>query len=202
MKNLKIVLSILLITFFSSCSNEEENNTVIEQLHTEKNIKTQRVIYNFLTVEEKAKIWTDRVNELLTEENLTFEQINVLVEVKNYILTIYSSENKYLEDNELFVNKLKKDKEIIDKCLLYFSKDYVYHNFFNLTPIIKSNLKNSPIDHFVISIDDNDCKCHLDSYFTCGILTNLKCKKSNFCKKLPDGCGTWFSNPCDGKCSF
>lgn len=201
MKNLKIVLSILLITFFSSCSNEEENNTVIEQLHTEKNIKTQRVIYNFLTVEEKAKIWTDRVNELLKEENLTFEQINVLVEVKNYILTIYSSENKYLEDNELYLKKLKKDIEIIDKCLKLFSKDYIYNNFYTLRkPILKSSYYLAPPPSVG---GDNNCSCHTGSYFTCGILNNLKCKVPTIgCKWLSDGCGTWFSNPCDGECFF
>lgn len=202
MKKVKFLISALIITFMFACSHEEDNSSVIEQLKLEKDLQTKRVIYNFLSKEEKSKIWTDRLDELLADKDLTTEQSNILGIVKNYVIKIHSSE--YLENEKLYLERNKEDKVLIEKCLVLFSKEYVYNNFYTLEPIILSDNQfvfrdNVPVIEPGPGGGSNDCDCLLDTLFNCGILSVSNCQKTR-CQKRDDGCGFVLQYPCDGKC--
>ena len=204
MKKLKFLISVLIITFMFSCSHQEDNSSVVEQLKIENDLQTKRVIYNFLSNEEKSKIWTDRLNELLADKNLTLEQRNILDVVKNYVKVIHFGEN--LENSKLYLQREKEDKVLIEKCLILFSEEYVYNNFYTLDRILllpsiqfRSNL-TEPVIEPGGSGGGNYCSCNAGSFFNCGFGSGLECKKRIFCQKKDTGCGTFWSYPCDGKC--
>lgn len=85
-KSLLIMCSLLLSSFFISCSNEEQTTSIdqekVEFVTQSKNSEVTRAAYRLLTPEEQHFIWNERVDYIIANEDLTTEQTAFMNELK------------------------------------------------------------------------------------------------------------------------
>jgi hypothetical protein len=190
MKKLMLTLTVIL-SVLSSCSSTDENERVSSVLN-EKNTNSQRLAFNLLNGNEKLKLWTDQLNEMIKEDNLNQDQLNLVNELLNKLnATIFDTSIVNNDEREIFMNIFAPD--FVERARSIFNDEYVYNNFYRIR---KQPKALEPIGGIV---GTNDCACNKSSYFTCGFST-YECKAST-CEVLVDGCGFLGMFECNGKCS-
>ncbi len=193
MKNLIFGLFLLFIT---SCSTENESlneskTSRIQEIKNEKNIAVQRVMYNLLTPDEKYRLWSEKIDNIIKDKNLNIEQVSLIKEVKSKLNKNYFDDS-YTDDNkEIF--KVVYLKEFFKKAKANFSDDFIYLNFYTI---------NTSRVEFVDDNPNTACACYKGTTFwSCGVVSPYTCKTpANPCTSKTTGCGLWWQDPCDGKC--
>jgi len=104
-KLLFITLGLMLLNFFTSCSDENSNidEEKVQYVLQSKNSEVTKAAYLLLTPEEKYFIWNERIDYILSNENLTTEQFNFMNNLKldlNHSIFIEDSteEGQFIED--------------------------------------------------------------------------------------------------------
>lgn len=189
MKNLLVI--VILFTIIS-CSNEnphensnlDVSNKKIETVLKLTNVDDQRIAFGLLNENEKAKLWSDKLNSILEKNELSFEQKSLILDLQeklnNAVFTNNNSEYK-----EYFKNIFTK--KYLEKLKYSFSPNEIENYFYNLN-------SNRVIEK------KGDCDCNQGSLFGCGASND--CKNRTCPNATPTGCGFLWAWECNGLCAL
>lgn len=175
-----------------SCSDSNEideisRNKRISQVLNEKNYATQKIMYSLLNEEEKFKIWNDKIENIIQNNNLTKEQSDLLYELKNNISVNLFKDREKNDEREIF--KTIFVKNFLKKTINVFSEDFIVSNFYYIN---YDTAKLAPIG------DLPDCTCNIGSMWSCS--GSFECKETNKCADTTSGCGFLTFFECTGRC--
>jgi hypothetical protein len=196
MKKIFLTLSISVL-LFCSCSNNETSDvqnseTKISAVLNEKNYESQKVMYQMLSAEDKFKIWQDKIDEAINNDDLNKNQIILLNEIKSKLLVIYFEDSKS-DEKEIFKNVYLKN--YLEKCQKEFEYNYFYKTFFTLN----GKLPGDNFDDLDGDGNNPNCTCNQGSIWSCAGVSS-DCKSSNKCTSTTDGCGFLTMFECNGRC--
>lgn len=193
--------SFILLSVFVACSTEEQTTSVdkekVEFVTQSKNSEVRKAAYRLLTPEEKYFIWNERVDYIITNEDLTTEQTVFMNKLKadlNSKVFIHNS-----PDNISFKSNYTNSK------LEIFHPIQGYYYFGTLASMV-DNGKWSSIsdgggaasfyDNLVLAPGDpndgNHCTCNQ------GSIVNPGCETDCPADKQTNECGFLFIWECNG----
>ncbi|GEM54013.1 hypothetical protein B0A58_03540 [Flavobacterium branchiophilum NBRC 15030 = ATCC 35035] len=206
MKKLMFLFAFIMFTFLSCSDNENANsqnsaqivNTKINEVLKEKNIISQKIMYNLLSKEDKFKIWNDRLTKIIHNDKLTEQQLNLLNDLKSQLSVSLFNNDSMNDNREIFKNVYIKT--FLKKSIAVFSEEFIYNNFYTL-----SNKSNDQIISREIVLENNivgpksKCTCNIGSIWSCSGLGT--CRRSD-CEPTQNwgGCGFLMFFDCNGKC--
>lgn len=188
-----LIASIALFNLISCSDNNEieetSSNKRISQVLNEKNYATQKIMYSLLNEEEKFKIWSDKIDNILQKNNLTKEQSDLIYELKNNLSLNLFKDGERNDEREIF--KTIFVKNFLKKTVNVFTEDFIVDNFYYLS-------ENSARTVFANADDLPDCTCNIGSMWSCS--GSFECKETNKCADTASGCGFLTFFECTGRC--
>ena len=194
MKKLFMLSLIFMCLFISSCSVENdkstlENKIAVQEIKSQKNVVVQRVMYSLLTPEEKQLLWTQKIDVLVSDLKLNYEQIKLLTEVKSHLTVEYFNDSISNDSKE--INKVFYMKGFLAEAKILFSAEFIYYNFYTI-----NSSKTALPDEFT-----RNCACNQSTLWTCGVVSPVTCRIPFYaCTVTTSGCGLWWGSSCDGQC--
>ncbi|MGL5892841.1 MAG: bacteriocin fulvocin C-related protein [Bacteroidia bacterium] len=150
------------------------------------NAEQQRQVFSTKTAAEKAAIWLDKLNTTLLTGNLSTDQKNVIISLRDQICTDLWVENSA----SLSSFQTNFHNGWLAVALQHFDEQTL------------ANIVNTPDDYLTpgpwASQGGSDCECNTTSDW-CPI--NMYCKSSN-CNQFIFGCGSMWVYRCRGNCDF
>lgn len=146
-------------------------------------------MYSLLNEEEKFKIWNDKIENIIQNNNLTKEQSDLLYELKKNISINLFKDREKNDEREIF--KTIFVKNFLKKTVNVFTEDFIINNFYYLS-------ENSA--RAIIGNADElpDCTCNIGSMWSCS--GSFECKETNKCADTTSGCGFLTFFECTGRC--
>jgi hypothetical protein len=150
------------------------------------NSELQRQIFNTKTAAVKSAIWMDKLNTTLLTGNLSQNQRNVLISLRDQICN-----DLWVENSASTISfQTNFHNNWLTLALQYFDEQTL------------ANIVNTPDDYLTpgpyASPNTGDCECNTTSDW-CPI--NMYCKTSS-CNQFVFGCGSMWIYRCRGNCDF
>ncbi|WP_395053636.1 bacteriocin fulvocin C-related protein [Flavobacterium sp.] len=194
MKKIILTLSFIFI-LFTSCSVDKQQENINQEKITsvikEKNLDNQRIMYRMLSKEEKFTIWNDKITELITDNELSEEQKNLLLGLKNNMSSNVFDDSYSNDEREVFKNVIVKD--FLNNAQYLFSIEFIKRNLFEIGDPVNNNNKLYVYDSITV------CSCNQGSIWSCAAGVS-ECRGTNKCKFATDGCGFFGMFECNGNC--
>ena len=193
-----IVLLMFLCTIFS-CKKENSGEksvdmNLINDVVSISDQSSQKLAYDkILNSAEKLVLWQKRIEKLISENEMTQNQIQHLELLKNSLSVDFFG-NKALRDEFM----LKSGEEWINKALQIFRKQELYNYF--VGSISKVKFPKDQIASENEAVDDpsgSSCNCHVGSSVTCAWRPDDS--RVYGCATSTSGCGWWWAYSCDAK---
>ena len=189
-----LIASLALFNLISCSDNNEieetSSNKRISQVLNEKNYATQKIMYSLLNEEEKFKIWSYKIDNILQKNNLTKEQSDLIYELKNNLSLNLFKDGERNDEREIF--KTIFVKNFLKKTINVFNEDFIVSNFYYIT---ENSSKVAGGGEFG---DLPDCTCNIGSMWSCS--GSFECKETNKCADTTSGCGFLTFFECTGRC--
>lgn len=205
MRKILFSLAVLFVSL-TSCSGDGDNNDTgtnsssnkriagvsqsVSDVLEEKDYDTQKTMYLMLSAEDKHSLWDYKIGILLSENNLTLDQGDL---IKNFQDSLTDDIFKEGDDKEVFKNVNIKD--FLAAAELVFTsdndKDLITNTFYTVARKLPAVLTpNTPIL-------TKPCTCHKGSMWSCPV--SIDCKKA-YCTETDEGCGFFGMYECNGRC--
>ena len=186
----KIILKMLPILILIAISiNSYSTNYTRQQLLSYDKI-TQRQLFHQMTNDAKYSIWIDKMNQVLNVSIWNQNQTNMLVEMKsNMNIDIF---NYGSQQNLTFAS---------------FEMDWILRSkgVFTLTQLKKIFIQIDDFDNSTNFMpagggSSNECGCSTGSDYCDPWGMNWGRCVSGGCNASSEGCGTFWTHPCNGNC--
>jgi len=200
-KSFLIMCSLLLSNFFISCSSEDTASNIDEEkvqfVLQSKSTEVTKAAYQLLTPEEKHFIWDERIDYILSHEDLTVQQVNFINELKSDLNSSSFQENS--SENQVLKTKYDNTK------ISVFEPIQAYYYFGTLTNMaakgtwssIADGGQQGKLDFYYSSIglvsgSLKSCNCNGDSIYD--VDCTVACSSST---NTNSGCGVLWLWPCE-----
>lgn len=200
-----MLLSLIAICLFSSCTKSTETNDTIDEaalsaVMSSKDFNQLKIGYALLKPAEKLEVWNRHIEYFIQSRDLTSEQLAFVHDFKRTWLkgNLFEENSITLKNFTLALPKIKyKAQSLLGvpdafSLLIDLPSDKGYYGYSAATNRVAPNgvrANNAP--------PDNDCHCsRTDSYCNAGTC------RDNGCKTSGAGCGTLFLFSCNGICSL
>lgn len=190
MKKIFFTIFILFLFVFNSCTGDDTQSDLsrmrIEKVLAEENYETQKMMYAMLDSNEKYKIWDDKINAMIKNDDLNSGQVELIKDLKRHLSANLFDETVKNDEREIF--KYVYVKEFLKISEKLFDRKYIYVNLFSI-----SNKALSP------ELSQPNCTCNRGSMWSCAMATS-DCGSSSSCDSSTSGCGFGGFFECNGKC--
>jgi hypothetical protein len=200
MKKKLLLIAIILFSLISCTQSEVPDNNLdsskIARMLNEDDKSARILMYSLLNKEEKFQIWNNQISDIISKENLSSKQLELIIDLKERINIKLFDSSIHNYEREIF--KTIYVSVFLSQAKEIFEYNFIYQKFFNVgseTSFISSRLNGQE------SIGIQYCVCNDESAFSCNWNTD-KCSKSNNCRKTKEGCGFLWSYECNGRCFF
>lgn len=185
------------INAFVSENREMLSQITINEL-TSYEIKLQKAVFNSWDYRKKRSAWIDKLQFILSNENLTKAETNHIQNLINHI-----EENYFLDETIQF--NAENRTQFATHWITYATEDLgwpkpyiafiVYCLYTNYSQFEAEISKLNSLKTAVVTNSEGSCDCNVSADF-CGTADCL----TGSCSSNSSNCGWLWSMPCDGNC--
>lgn len=195
-----LFFSFLLIISCTDDNSQNENSNVnrnkIDNVLSITNAEDQKIAFRLLNENEKYTLWTEKLKNIISNDNLNDDQKNLINDVLVKMKPIVFSDVKSDYD-EYFTNIISK--EFVNNSVKLFTKKQIREYFFQI------NMYSKLPGEFGGGGGDPIPSCNCNN----AIIGGWDCEIAYACKKTGVtcggdymDCGVFNTSPCDGICKF
>ncbi len=160
----------------------------------------QKAVFNSWNFEKKRSAWLDKLNYILSNEDLNSNEIDHINKLIDYIQPDFFSD-EFIQQNSKYISQFKDEWIEYAYNELGWSKQYIafitYRLYLNWAQFEDELLMLSIRSESVSPDPGGNCDCNVADDF-CGVTNDCL---SSGCT-IGGGCGWIWSEQCDGNCSM